>query len=67
VLGRRRPGRALRFAAVSVSEAESLRRAQEAALNRSLATLRTVDAAAPIDIASLYTQSLISGVASATD
>ena len=67
VLGRRRPGGALRFAAVSVREAEGLRRAQEAALDRSLATLRTVDAAAAIDVASLYTQSLISGVASATE
>ena len=65
VLGRRRPGRKVRFKAVSVSEAEAIRREQEAGLSRCIASLRMADAAAVIDVAALYTESLISGVASA--
>ena len=64
VLGRRKPGHKVRFKAVGVAEAQALRRDQEAGLRRCIATLRKVDASATIDVAALYTASLISGVAS---
>ena len=66
-LGRRRAGSSVRFAAVGVAEAEKIRREQESALRRCIASLRTADAVASIDIRSLYTESLISGVASAIE
>jgi allophanate hydrolase len=62
VLGRRRPGRKVRFAAVGLAEAQALRRDQEAFLRRCTASLRVADSAAVIDVAALYTESLISGV-----
>jgi allophanate hydrolase len=42
VVGRRRPGRPVRFAAVSVREAEAARREQEAAIAAQLSRLRSV-------------------------
>lgn len=67
VLGRRKPGRKVRFKAVSVAQAEDLRREQEAELRRCIASFRTANVATVIDVAALYTESLISGVASAID
>jgi allophanate hydrolase len=64
VLGRRRPGRTVSFAAVSVGEAERLRREQEAALHQCMESLRVADATVAMDVASLYTENLISGVVS---
>lgn len=64
VLGRRRPGRKVRFEAVSVGEAERLRREQEDGLSRCIEGLREVDAQAAIDVAALYRSNLISGVIS---
>jgi allophanate hydrolase len=61
-LGRRRPGRKLRFTAVSVREAEDLRRAQEATLRRMMGSLRVADSQAPIDTATLLAHNLISGM-----
>jgi len=47
VVGRRRPGRSIRFTAVDVHEAEGLRRKQEAAILDELNSLRVVDPVAP--------------------
>ena len=46
LVGRRRPGRAIRFAAIGVEEAERLRAAQEAALQHEIDALRSVARAA---------------------
>lgn len=62
VLGRRKPGCVVRFAAVSVAEAEDLRRLQEAVIERRLATLCDADAAPVMDLAALHEANLISGV-----
>jgi biotin-dependent carboxylase-like uncharacterized protein len=43
VLGRRKPGRAVRFVAVDVAEATRLRREQEAWLQREIDSMRTLD------------------------
>jgi biotin-dependent carboxylase-like uncharacterized protein len=65
VLGRRKAGQKIRFTAVDVSEAEALRRRQEADFLRWAEDLRVLDACAGIDLAALYRQNLVSGVASA--
>lgn len=64
VLGRRRPGRAVRFEAVSVASAQALRREQENMVRRAIDSLKDASAAAAIDVASLCRENLISGVAS---
>lgn len=64
VLGRRRPGRKVRFASVTVGEAEQARRDQEAEVQRIIAALCEVSAEAAIDVAALYRENLISGVIS---
>jgi allophanate hydrolase len=61
-LGRRRPGRKLRFASVTVREAEGLRREQEATLRRMIGSLRVADSQAPMDSATLLAHNLISGM-----
>ena len=43
VVARRKPGRAIRFAAVEMREAERLRRAQETALMQDIADIRSAD------------------------
>jgi biotin-dependent carboxylase-like uncharacterized protein len=65
VLGRRGPGRKVRFAAVSVGEAETLRREQEASLRQCMESLRVVSTTVAIDVASLHTENLISGMTNA--
>ncbi|HSW19717.1 MAG TPA: biotin-dependent carboxyltransferase family protein [Ramlibacter sp.] len=65
VLGRRKPGSRVRFAAVSVAEAEALHRSQQADIGRHIAALRDAAAPAIVDVAALHTVNLISGVASA--
>lgn len=62
VLGRRRPGDAVRFAAISVEEGEALCRAEERHFARLAASAEPVAEAAGIDLASLYRANLISGV-----
>ena len=47
VVGRRRPGRSIRFTAVDVHEAERLRREQETAILDELNSLRVVDPVVP--------------------
>ena len=65
VVGRRRPGDALRFTAVTVEEAEELCREQERDLLQSEAALLPVeDKATTVDLSSLYGDNLISGVVS---
>jgi allophanate hydrolase subunit 2 len=67
VVGRRRPGSPIRFAAVDVAEAETIRRRQEATLQRLARQLQPVAESGDIDLASLYSGNLISGVVSARD
>lgn len=64
VLGRRRPGHAVRFEAVTVAEAEALRRTQEQIWLECMATLKTVRVQGAVNVAALYTENLISGVVS---
>ncbi|HJQ64624.1 MAG TPA: biotin-dependent carboxyltransferase family protein [Burkholderiales bacterium] len=47
VVGRRRPGRPIRFVAVDVREAEQLRRNQEAAIQQQISHFRNVRCASP--------------------
>jgi allophanate hydrolase len=63
VVGRRRPGDPLRFAAVSVEEAERLAREAERRIAALAASLEPV-AGGGIDVARLYAGNLISGVSS---
>ncbi|MBL8353940.1 MAG: biotin-dependent carboxyltransferase [Delftia acidovorans] len=65
VLGRRRPGSMVRFAEVSVAEAQALRRSQQSEIERQVAALRDAAAPAIVDVAALHTANLVSGVASA--
>jgi biotin-dependent carboxylase-like uncharacterized protein len=65
VVGRRRPGDAIRFAAVSVEAAEALAREAERGLAARLATLEPVPDGPGLDLAALYGVNLISGVVSA--
>ena len=61
-LGRLLPGQAVRFAAVTVEEAEALRRDQEARLARTIAGFQTARPPGGIDLAKLYEENLIDGV-----
>jgi biotin-dependent carboxylase-like uncharacterized protein len=61
-LGRLLPGQAVRFAPVTVEEAEKLRRDQEARLQRAIADFKTARPAGGIDLARLYEENLIDGI-----
>jgi biotin-dependent carboxylase-like uncharacterized protein len=61
-LGRLLPGHTVRFAAVSVAEAESLRRNQEARLKRAIADFKPAHPPGGIDLVRLYEENLIDGV-----
>jgi len=61
-LGRLLPGRTVRFAAVTVEEAEALRRDQEARLTRAIASFQVARPAGGIDLARLYEENLIGGI-----
>jgi biotin-dependent carboxylase-like uncharacterized protein len=65
-VGRLKPGALLRFQAVEVAAAESLRRAQEAALKALLAELRPARPEGGLDLDALYTANLISGMVDAS-
>ncbi|HLI11893.1 MAG TPA: biotin-dependent carboxyltransferase family protein [Alphaproteobacteria bacterium] len=67
LVARRRTSDKIRFAAVSVAEAEAARRAFEAALQEQLADLEPVRPSARIDLKRLYSHNLISGVVSAAE
>jgi allophanate hydrolase len=62
VVGRRRPGDAIRFAAVEVAEAERLRRQDEAAFQTLVARLAPVKTTGELDATRLFEANLISGV-----
>jgi biotin-dependent carboxylase-like uncharacterized protein len=66
-VGRRRPGDTLRFAAVTVVEAEQLARDQEHRLATLVASIEPAPGNGNIDLATLYAGNLISGVVTATD
>ena len=61
-LARLLPGRTVRFAAVTVEEAENLRREQETRLQRAIAGFQVARPAGGIDIARLYEENLIDGI-----
>ncbi len=66
-VGRRRPGDTIRFAAVTVDEAEKLARDQEHRLAALIASIEPVPGDGNIDLATLYAGNLISGVVTATE
>jgi allophanate hydrolase len=61
-LGRLLPGQTVRFAPVSVEQAEALRRDQEARLARAIADLPVARPPGGIDLVRLYEENLIDGV-----
>ena len=61
-LGRLLPGQAVHFTAVTVEEAEKLRRDQEARLQRTIAGFVVARPAGGIDLVKLYEENLIGGV-----
>jgi allophanate hydrolase len=61
-LGRLLPGRTVRFAPITVDEAESLRREQEARLQRAIAGFQVARPAGGIDLTRLYEENLIDGI-----
>ncbi len=61
-LGRLLPGQTVRFAAVTVEEAEALRREQETRLQRAIAGFQVARPPGGIDIARLYEENLIDGI-----
>jgi len=67
VVGRRRPGDALRFAPVTVETAEQLCRTEERRLAELVAALEPVRAGHALDLGSLYDGNLISGVVSGVE
>jgi allophanate hydrolase subunit 2 len=67
VVGRRRPGDALRFAPVTVAVAEALCRAAEHRLAGVVAAVEPVPRRREIDLGSLYDDNLISGVVSGVE
>jgi allophanate hydrolase subunit 2 len=67
VLGRRRPGNAIRFVAISLEQGEALCREQERWLARLTTSIAPVATEAGIDLASLYGANLISGVVTGSE
>jgi allophanate hydrolase len=61
-LGRLLPGQVVRFAAVTVEEAEQLRREQEARIARAISGFTAARPPGGIDLARLYEENLIDGV-----
>lgn len=61
-LGRLLPGQTVRFTAITVDEAERLRRDQEARLQRAIAAFVVARPPGGIDMAKLYEENLIDGV-----
>ena len=61
-LGRLLPGQTVRFSAISVAEAETLRRDQEARLQRAIAGFVVARPPGGIDLTRLYEENLIDGI-----
>jgi biotin-dependent carboxylase-like uncharacterized protein len=64
LVGRRRPGDTMRFTAITVDEAEQVRRDQETLLETLIGTMGPAAAPAGLDLDRLYRFNLISGVVS---
>ncbi|MCW0234878.1 MAG: biotin-dependent carboxyltransferase family protein [Ferrovibrio sp.] len=64
-VGRMKPGDTLQFAAVTVAEAEAVRREQEKQVRRLIDGIRTAMPDVTLDLNALYTQNLISGAVDA--
>lgn len=64
-VGRLKPGDTLAFAAVSVAQAETLRRSQETAIRKLIEAIRPAQPDVTLDMAALYTENLISGMVDA--
>lgn len=64
-VGRMKPGDTLSFAAITVAEAESIRREQEKQVRRLIEGIRTALPDVMLDLNALYTQNLISGAVDA--
>ena len=64
-VGRLKPGDTLAFVAVSVAEAETLRRNQEKAIRKLIEAIRPAQPDVTLDLAALYTENLISGMVDA--
>jgi biotin-dependent carboxylase-like uncharacterized protein len=60
--GRLLPGQTVRFTAIEVAEAETLRREQEAKLKSAIAAFQTARPPGGIDLVKLYEENLIDGV-----
>jgi biotin-dependent carboxylase-like uncharacterized protein len=67
VLGRRRPGSKVRFVAVTQTQAEILRREQEAMLRQWVDDIRPVKRTSSINAAALYEENLVDGMVNAFD
>ncbi len=67
VVGRRRPGDLVRFAAVTVDEAEHLARDAEQQIAALIAAFEPIADAAGLDLTKLYAGNLISGVVSGSE
>lgn len=67
VLARRKPGRRVRFAAISRDEAETIRRRQEAEIQEAIADMHEVRADAGIDLDALHDANLIGGIVNALE
>ena len=61
-LGRLLPGQTVRFAPITVEQAEKLRRDQETRLQRAIADFKVARPAGGIDLTRLYEENLIDGV-----
>jgi len=66
-IGRRLPGAAVQFAAVSQEDAEALRREQHRTVAQWIRNFRPVEDAIRIDVGELYLANLVDGVTSAFD
>lgn len=64
-VGRMKPGDTLTFAAITVAEAENIRREQEKQVRRLIEGIRTALPDVLLDLNALYTQNLISGAVDA--
>jgi biotin-dependent carboxylase-like uncharacterized protein len=65
-VGRMRPGDSVAFVAVDVAEAEGIRRRQEAMIAKVAESLEPVRAQDELDLDSLYSENLVSGVVNAS-
>jgi allophanate hydrolase subunit 2 len=65
--GRLKPGDPVRFAAVEVEQAEAIRRKDEAAIRAMIAGVVPARESGSLDLGSLYSSNLVSGVVSSDE